>query len=86
MTANKTKAKRLHVDDESRTLMANREFREALDEAKRTPPEDLMTLDELDAELDLSAKDREDAEAWLDQLERNTDGSAGRGIHTGNEG
>ncbi len=62
-------AKPLHVDAESRALMANPAFREALAAAKRTPPGELLTLDELDAELHLSDADKADAQAWLDQLE-----------------
>jgi len=69
-TAKAKAAKRLHVDDESRALMANPEFREALAQAKRTPPDQFITAEELDRRRPLTAEEIAEADAWLDELER----------------
>lgn len=75
----KTKArKRLHVDEESRALMANPAFRQAIEEAKRTAPDQLLTLEELDAKLQISEDEKAAAEKWLDNLDAEEETDAAR--------
>lgn len=65
----KRTTKRLQVDKESRALMANPAFREALARAKRTPPEDLIDAEELDRRRPLTREEIAAADARLDALE-----------------
>ena len=59
-----------HVDAEARALMANPTFRAMLDEARRTGPEDLISAEELAAELGITDEDRAIAREYLDTLDR----------------
>jgi hypothetical protein len=68
----KRTTKRLHVDAESRALMANPAFREALASAKRTPPADLIDSEELDRRRPLTREEIAAADARLDALERDS--------------
>ncbi len=77
--------KRLHVDEESRALVANPEFRQALAEGKASAAAGDLTLEEINAEFGITAEEKAAAEIWLDELERRPE-EPGKGPPTNGQG
>jgi hypothetical protein len=70
-TAKPKAPKKLAVDAEARALMANPVFRAMLQEAKNTPPEDYIPLEELERRLGpMTEAEQAHAAAYLAALDR----------------